>query len=123
MKIKKIVTSIKTLRELKGISRKEIALQLNIGVSGYSKIERGEIDLTLNKLFKISEIIGYSLIEIIEFEPKELLSKNNSISSRNKNTLPKKNAIVNYEYIEKYIALLENEIKSLKKIDSTQISN
>lgn len=115
MKIKKIVTSIKILRELKGISRKEIALQLNIGVSGYSKIERGEIDLTLNKLFKISEIIGYSLIEIIEFEPKELLFKNNSISSRNKNTLPKKNAIVNYEYIKKYIDLLENEIKSLKK--------
>ena len=123
MNSEKIVTNVKLLRELKGISRKEIAEKLNIGVSGYSKIERGEVDISLNKFEQIAKILGYSMIEIIAFDPKELLSKNNSISSRNKNTLPKKNAIVNYEYIEKYIALLENEIKSLKKIDSTQISN
>ena len=40
---KKIVVTIKKLRESKGISRKTIAEKLNIGVSGYSKIERGEI--------------------------------------------------------------------------------
>ena len=82
MNSQKIVTNIKLLRELKGISRKEIAEKLNIGVSGYSKIERGEVDISLNKFEQIAKILGYNMIEIIAFEPKELLSKNTSVISK-----------------------------------------
>lgn len=58
MDIKIISANIKKYRELKGLTREVVASELEMSVSGYSKIERGEIDLTITKLQKISEVLG-----------------------------------------------------------------
>lgn len=52
MDIKIISANIKKYRELKGLTREVVASELDMSVSGYSKIERGEIDLTITKLQK-----------------------------------------------------------------------
>ena len=41
--------------------------------SGYGKIERGDVDLTLSKLTKIAEIFGVSVEFIFNFNADELL--------------------------------------------------
>jgi transcriptional regulator with XRE-family HTH domain len=43
-----------------------VAGELQMSTSGYGKIERGEIDLTLSKLSKISDIFGVSITDLID---------------------------------------------------------
>lgn len=53
---------------MKGITREQIAGNLDMSVSGFSKIERGEIDLTISKLEKIANAIGVSASQILNFD-------------------------------------------------------
>jgi transcriptional regulator with XRE-family HTH domain len=43
------------------LTRDFVAGELQMSTSGYGKIERGEIDLTLSKLSKISDILVFRL--------------------------------------------------------------
>ena len=45
-----------------------MAGELQMSTSGYGKIERGEIDLTLSKLFKISTVLGVSVTDVLFFD-------------------------------------------------------
>ncbi|MEY4710453.1 MAG: hypothetical protein RIS28_1585 [Bacteroidota bacterium] len=41
--------NIKKIRELKGIARNDMASMLGITLNGYGKIERGEVDISINR--------------------------------------------------------------------------
>ena len=43
----KIVENIKKFRELKNLTRDEVAEKLEMSLSGYSKLERGDVGLIL----------------------------------------------------------------------------
>jgi transcriptional regulator with XRE-family HTH domain len=62
-----INVKIRQIREVKNITRDEIAENLGMSISGYGKIERGEVELTLNKLLILSNIFNMSVDEIINF--------------------------------------------------------
>ena len=62
-----LYTNIKKIRELKGLTREYMAEELNMSASGYGKIERGEVDLTLKKLSKISKILDVNIETIFSF--------------------------------------------------------
>ncbi len=53
-----IIELIKDLRKKKGWTQLYMAEQLKITQSSYGKIERGDVDITLGKLFKILNAIG-----------------------------------------------------------------
>jgi transcriptional regulator with XRE-family HTH domain len=65
---KKTYENIKKIRELNDLTRDYVAAELEMSTSGYGKIERGEIDLTLSKLYKISIIFGVSVTDILYFD-------------------------------------------------------
>lgn len=71
--------NIKKIRELKNITREHIAHDLGMSSSGYSKIERGEVDLTITKIISIANILDVSLEFIIDFNVDKILEnkKNN----------------------------------------------
>ena len=75
MSTNNILINIKKIRELNHISRDEIAKKLNMGTSGYSKIERGEVEVTIRKFEQIALILGHSMSEIIEFDIAKLAAK------------------------------------------------
>jgi transcriptional regulator with XRE-family HTH domain len=62
-----VYKNIKKIRELKGLTREHIADELKMSTSGYGKIERGEVDLTVTKLTKIAEILDVSVEFIFKF--------------------------------------------------------
>ena len=62
--------NIKKLRELKGISREYVAEKLDLHVTSYGNIERGQADITISKLFKIAKILEVSPSEIVGFTDK-----------------------------------------------------
>lgn len=118
MEIKEISSNIKKFRELKSLTREHLASELDMSVSGYSKIERGEIDLTVSKLQKIADILDVSVSEILNFDATNIFNISNNKEVQNigneiNNTSNSNNNVD--DYTKKYILMLESEIERLKK--------
>lgn len=73
-------TKIKRIRELKNIPMKEIAEKLDMSIQGYSKIERNEVSLTVEKLMKIAEAMELKPEELLTFDDK-IVFKNSILNS------------------------------------------
>lgn len=117
MDIKIISANIKKYRELKDLTREDVAGELEMSVSGYSKIERGEIDLTLTKLQRISEVLGVSASDILNFDVTNIFNISNNqqvqgLGSKESNITNNLNKID--DYTEKYIKMLEEKIERLE---------
>lgn len=64
-----IGNKLKRLRELKNLNQEEVAQKLNITKQAYSKIERNETKLDLERIM--------DLAEIFEIKPEDLLREDN----------------------------------------------
>lgn len=62
-----IGTRIRKIREIKGLSKENVAAELAISVSGYGKIERNEVSVNIDKLSKIGKVHQLSIEDIIGF--------------------------------------------------------
>jgi hypothetical protein len=108
-----IISNIKKFRELKNITREQIADELELSASGYSKIERGEIELSVTRLIQIANVLDIEVSKIMNFDVTTIfnISNNTGMNGQVK--------VDNYtnskdEYLDKYVKLLELENESLK---------
>jgi transcriptional regulator with XRE-family HTH domain len=69
-KIEKIGEQIKKFRELRNFTQEHIAKQLDMTPQGYGKIERNEVELSIQKLAIITEALGTTLQDILGFDEK-----------------------------------------------------
>ena len=111
--MRKVFENIKKFRELKSITRESMASDLGMSLSGYSKLERGEVDLTLSKLFNISQILNVSIEQLLNFDPSHIFIDPKSKVVNNSGDVTHN---IN-DYREKYIQLLENELDRLRKLE------
>ena len=110
---------IKRIREDKNISREEMSKILGISLSGYAKIERGEVDLTIARLTQISEILGFTAMQIIEMGSQNAMVIQPSTSP--KQTSPSFSEKFSITDKDLYIQLLEQRIYELsKKLEASQ---
>ena len=63
-----VYENIRKIRELKNFTREFVATELKMSTSGYGKIERGEVDLTISKLIEISTVLDVSVEFILKFD-------------------------------------------------------
>lgn len=63
-----VYINIRKIRELKNMTREYVAEELKMSMSGYGKIERGEVDLTVSKLKEISKVLEVSMEFIFKFD-------------------------------------------------------
>jgi transcriptional regulator with XRE-family HTH domain len=75
-----IYFNIKKIRELKNLTREFVADRIGMSSSGYGKIERGEVDLTISKLNKIAEVLGVSIEFIFKFNISDFFGESNDKS-------------------------------------------
>jgi transcriptional regulator with XRE-family HTH domain len=61
-----IADKIKKHRTTKGLSQKEIALEIGIDQAQYSRIENGKVEPTLSSLEKIADALDVSLTELFD---------------------------------------------------------
>jgi transcriptional regulator with XRE-family HTH domain len=61
-----IADKIKKYRTAKGLSQKEIAIDLGIDQAQYSRIESGKVEPTLSSLEKIAEALNVRLPELFD---------------------------------------------------------
>lgn len=69
-----IGNKIKKIRELKNYTQEYMAQSLNLSVNGYGKIERDEVDITLNRLHDIAKILGIDVFQILDFDEKKIFN-------------------------------------------------
>jgi transcriptional regulator with XRE-family HTH domain len=111
----KIYENIKRIREMKNISRQQMASDLELSLSGYSKLERGEIDVSLNRIQQIAGILGVDLAQLMNFDATQIFNVNNNNVIQGIGT---KASSVHYhsdEYLIKYVKKLEEENERLRK--------
>lgn len=77
----RIGKKIKQLRELKNYSQEYMATQLKMSVPGYGRIERNEVDVSMERANQIATVLGISLTELISFDEKYIF--NNYANNQN----------------------------------------
>lgn len=115
--LKKLSSRIEKFRILKNIQRKDIASKLDMTVSGYSKIERGEVDVTFSKIIQIAKILDVEFNELLNIEQQEVFNISN-YTNHGSGIGGAGKVVYNTSLDEKlnnYITYLEEEVKKLKQ--------
>lgn len=102
----RIGKKIKQLRELKNYSQDYMAKQLKMSVPGYGRIERNEVDVSIERANQIANVLGISLTELISFDEKYIF--NNYAQTTN-------GLIVNSEFHQEDKKALNELVEYLKK--------
>ncbi len=67
-----IAKRIKTIREKKGMSQKELITAVGLGAPMYSRIETGKAEPSLTTLEKIAKALGVKLVDFFEADNNNL---------------------------------------------------
>ena len=76
----KINEKIRQLREQHQLSQENMADKLGMSVTGYAKIERGEVRSNLPRLEQISEVFDMDICELLSYGEHEKVYFNNSVT-------------------------------------------
>lgn len=115
---------IRLMREIRQWSQEEMASKMNMSLSGYAKIERGETKLHYDKLVQIAQIFNMSLSDLVNSDKGLFFymnenCDNNSLtyySSADVATIEIEKLKLSISHKDELLAQKEKEIESLKKI-------
>ncbi|MFD0966759.1 multiprotein-bridging factor 1 family protein [Seminibacterium arietis] len=115
---------IRLMREIRQWSQEEMASKMNMSLSGYAKIERGETKLHYDKLVQIAQIFNMSLSDLVNSDKGLFFymnenCDNNSLtyySSADVATIEIEKLKLFISHKDELLAQKEKEIESLKKI-------
>lgn len=87
-KMSTIITVIKALRKFRKYTQEDMADKLHLSLRAYQKIESGDTRLDIDRLKKIADILGVSMIDLINAKNKtERLLPAIQRTSRNKDPI------------------------------------
>lgn len=78
-----IGNNIKNIRELKNLTQEFVAEKLDISQSAYSRLEKGEIKISKEKLDQIAEILEVKPEDIKAFDSHKYFNSFNNVSDSN----------------------------------------
>jgi transcriptional regulator with XRE-family HTH domain len=108
---------IRKIRELQDLTQDNMATQLVIKQAAYSKIERGETDISYSTLKKIAELLGIDVVSLLTFDSGLVIHKiaENQQGSET-NGFVFNNGLTNKEreLYERKITLLQDEVNFLR---------
>ncbi|SHL61513.1 DNA-binding transcriptional regulator, XRE-family HTH domain [Chryseobacterium carnipullorum] len=115
---------LRRVRKQKGFTQQEIADFIATDVSNYSRKESGGVKITRNEWDKIAKFLDVPVEEIYEEEEISVVVNNEyntindqagiyNVNGNNSNNYNIPNSVI--DNLQKYIVLLEEEIKRLKE--------
>ena len=118
--------NIRKLRELRGLSQENVASDLGMSPTGFGKIERNEVSITIDKLTKVAKVLDTSIETILDFDDKTVFIKN--LNPKINKQFGQYSPINDFDEIrklyEKQIKLLEEKIQLLEeKINAKKNDN
>jgi transcriptional regulator with XRE-family HTH domain len=107
---------IKIARVSRNLSQDSIADDLGISVSAYSNMERGVVDITVNRLVQVAEILKVDWTYLLGIEKEEEKNYEKYLQKLSGPTAPSYTVKQSTQTdIENDIKLLKQEITKLKK--------
>jgi transcriptional regulator with XRE-family HTH domain len=70
-----IGSKIQDIRQLKGLTRKAMALDLNISHRSYSAIENGEVSITIDRLYEIAGLLEVDITTLLGFSSDKIFNQ------------------------------------------------
>ena len=109
-----ISAKIKKIRELKGYSQEYVASELGISQAAYSKIEKNDKNLSIERIKTISLVLEIDPLELINFNVQNIFNncKNDNFGNKGNYYAFSENE---RDLYEKTIERLEKEVAFLKK--------
>ena len=80
-----LAENLKALRKEKGLLQKEVANAVGVHPSNYSKMEKGERDISIEVADKLAKYFGLTLDELVHMNgkvPEEVTIEDKSVSQR-----------------------------------------
>ena len=80
-----LAQNIKKLREERGLLQKEVANAVDVHPSNYSKMEKGERDISIEVADKLAKFFGLTLDELVHLEdasPKEIRIEDKTVNEK-----------------------------------------
>ena len=80
-----LASNIKAIREEKGLKQIDVATHISVDKSAYSKIEKGNRNVTVEELQKMASLFGMTLDQIVNYEgqlPKEVTVQDKSMAEK-----------------------------------------
>ena len=112
----KLAHRIKAFREKKKLTREFMAENLDMTVSGYSRIERGEVDLKINKLLLIKDLLNCQWSDLLDVTKSQVyyIGKDHQVDSVE---ISPEKLQLNYksDYLDRYVAMLEKVNRQLEE--------
>jgi len=81
LKIKKVASNIRKIREYRNYTQEYLAAKLRISQNAYSKIELGHTKITVDRLFRIADILEVDPVAVLNIDDSDFLSTINSNSA------------------------------------------
>lgn len=114
-----IGSNIKKLRELKNYTQSYMSEQLEMSLSGYSKIERDETEISLRRLQQIAAVLETDYRTILEFDEGKIFNitqHQNAEGVQNGYTVIRNQQNVENRELNKLITQLQEENAFLRRI-------
>jgi transcriptional regulator with XRE-family HTH domain len=106
---------IKKIRELRNFTQEYMADRLEMTQAGYSKIERGQTDLSMSKLDEIAKVLEVRVEDILLFDQQKFFNSFNNVEGSNNGSVVIINGIS-----QEIKALYEDKIRLLEKLMEKQ---
>lgn len=113
-----VLNKLKLARKDKGYSHENMTIELGISQAAYTNIEKNKSNLSVERLIRLSEILGKPIYYFFEAMPSERFNKDipeNSINSNSYATSKEFNANEVYSY-EMVIKNLKEEVSFLRPL-------
>lgn len=112
--VESVLNNIRKIRELKNITRDQLAADVGMSTSGYAKIERCEIELTLSRLYQIAQALELKVQELLDFNAIQMLGGDEHGHANAAAEIGKTQDSYETTIFHKYIEKLEDENLRLK---------
>lgn len=112
-----IGNKIRHIRELKDYTQEFLAETLQISQSSYARIETGTTDLTITRLYQISDVLGVTPSEFLGFDERQVFNISNS-QTKNGNGIMIVNGLTDEErhLYQEQINFLKTELEFVKSL-------
>lgn len=106
-----IGNKIKNIRELKNFTQEYMAEKLDISQAAYSKLEKGDIKVSSEKLSQIAKILDVNPEDITSFDSQKYFNSFNNVKGSNNGSI-----IIGADETELIKKLYEDKVLLLEKL-------
>ena len=121
--MEQVLENIKRIRKHKGYSHEYVAHELDISQVAYSKLEKNETKLSVERLYKLAEILETPVTDLLDVKANNIFHQNNNdkgtfIGNQEVENLHQENKEQNQRIIELYEARLQDKDKLIERLEA-----